>query len=113
MVGDRRWLVAHLGPWKVREPIEVVAVVDEPDRQGFAYGTLTGHPLRGEEAFIVERLPDGSLLAHRPIGHATTDRKMGLRVSRGARGSTVLPPSLPTRPGRANQLSATLSECPG
>ena len=60
-VGDRRWLVAHLGPWKVREPIEVVAVVDEPDRQGFAYGTLTGHPLRGEEAFIVERLPDGSL----------------------------------------------------
>src|SRR4051794_30066013 len=53
-VGDRRWLVAHLGPLKVREPIEVVRVIDEPDRQGFAYGTLTGHPLRGEEAFIVE-----------------------------------------------------------
>ena len=60
-----RWVTGvgcgSLGPLKVREPIEVVAVVDEPDRQGFAYGTLTGHPLRGEEALIVERLPDGSL----------------------------------------------------
>jgi uncharacterized protein (UPF0548 family) len=35
----------------------VVAVVDEPDRFGFAYGTLTVHPAQGEEAFIVHRDP--------------------------------------------------------
>jgi uncharacterized protein (UPF0548 family) len=36
----------------------IVAVLDEPDRFGFAYGTLVGHPERGEEAFIVERARD-------------------------------------------------------
>jgi uncharacterized protein (UPF0548 family) len=33
----------------------VVAVVDEPDRYGFAYGTLPMHPESGEELFLVER----------------------------------------------------------
>jgi uncharacterized protein (UPF0548 family) len=33
----------------------VVAVVDEPDRRGFAYGTLPVHPETGEEAFLVVR----------------------------------------------------------
>ncbi|NUR72307.1 MAG: DUF1990 domain-containing protein [Hamadaea sp.] len=32
---------------------EVVAVVDEPNRAGFAYGTVAGHPECGEEAFLV------------------------------------------------------------
>ena len=32
----------------------IVRVVDEPGRFGFAYGTLAGHPERGEEAFMVE-----------------------------------------------------------
>lgn len=41
-VNDSFWLVAHLGPVTVREPVRVVAVVDEPDRRGFAYGTLDG-----------------------------------------------------------------------
>lgn len=36
-------------------PCRVVEMVDEPDRQGFAYGTLPGHPETGEERFIVER----------------------------------------------------------
>lgn len=31
----------------------VVDVVDEPLRRGFAYGTLPGHPERGEERFLV------------------------------------------------------------
>ena len=44
-------------------PCRVVAVVDEPDRRGFAYGTLPGHPESGEEAFLIERGPDGSLQA--------------------------------------------------
>ncbi len=42
-----------LGPVRLRALDRVVAVVDEPDRRGFAYGTLTGHPQRGEESFVV------------------------------------------------------------
>ena len=38
-------------------PCRVVDVVDEPDRRGFAYGTLPGHPETGEERFAVERDP--------------------------------------------------------
>ena len=34
-------------------PCRVVYTVEEPDRRGFAYGTLSGHPERGEEAFVV------------------------------------------------------------
>lgn len=34
-------------------PCRVVYEVNEPHRQGFAYGTLPDHPERGEEAFVV------------------------------------------------------------
>jgi uncharacterized protein (UPF0548 family) len=40
----------------VREPVRVVAVADLPDRRGFAYDTLPGHPVTGEEAFIAHRV---------------------------------------------------------
>ena len=36
-------------------PCRVVEVVVEPDRRGFAYGTLPGHPEIGEERFLIER----------------------------------------------------------
>ena len=39
----------------LRVPVRVVRVVDEPDRCGFVYGTLQGHPETGEEAFLAER----------------------------------------------------------
>lgn len=35
-------------------PCRVVDVIDEHRRRGFSYGTLPGHPLRGEERFTVE-----------------------------------------------------------
>lgn len=54
-VGDRHQLRAVVGPFSVLEPVEVVAVVETDDRCGFAYGTLPGHPVRGEEAFVVHR----------------------------------------------------------
>ena len=54
-------LVARLGPFSVREPVRIVAVVDRPDRRGFAYGTLPGHPVSGEEAFVLHRAPDGGV----------------------------------------------------
>jgi uncharacterized protein (UPF0548 family) len=38
----------------------IVWAVDEPDRFGFAYGTLPVHPARGEESFVVERDPTGA-----------------------------------------------------
>jgi uncharacterized protein (UPF0548 family) len=47
---------AWFGPIRMTAPTRVVYVVDEPDRQGFAYGTLPGHPERGEELFLVERV---------------------------------------------------------
>lgn len=53
--GERSWLVASIGPLRVREPVCVVDIVDERERCGFAYGTLDGHPVSGEEAFILHR----------------------------------------------------------
>ncbi|MEC4615359.1 DUF1990 family protein [Tsukamurella tyrosinosolvens] len=47
----------------IRIPCRVVYVLDEPDRAGFAYGTLPGHPESGEELFSVELRPDGAVVA--------------------------------------------------
>ena len=44
-------VLVHLGP--VVAPCRVVNVIDEVDRRGFAYGTLSGHPESGEEMFAV------------------------------------------------------------
>lgn len=54
-------VVLHIGPVKVVVPNRVVAVVDEPTRFGFAYGTLEGHQERGEESFVAELLGDGTV----------------------------------------------------
>ncbi len=48
-----------LGRLSLRIPCRVVYVVDEPDRKGFAYGTLPGHPESGEEAFVLTRHAGG------------------------------------------------------
>ncbi|CAM5263264.1 DUF1990 domain-containing protein [Streptomyces finlayi] len=48
-----------VGRWRVQAPCRVVWAVDEPGRVGFAYGTLTGHPECGEEAFVVETDAEG------------------------------------------------------
>jgi uncharacterized protein (UPF0548 family) len=47
-------LLLHAGLW-APAPCRVVYVIDEPDRVGFAYGTLPGHPECGEVAFVLER----------------------------------------------------------
>lgn len=44
-----------VGPAHVPAACRIVYVIDEPDRFGFAYGTLPEHPEQGEEAFVVER----------------------------------------------------------
>ncbi len=48
-----------IGPFRINAPCEVVWVRrpvpgDGPQSAGFGYGTLPGHPERGEEAFEVE-----------------------------------------------------------
>jgi uncharacterized protein (UPF0548 family) len=59
--GERYWLVARIGPFRVREPVEIVATLATHDRAALAYGTLEGHPVSGEEAFIVHRDDDGNV----------------------------------------------------
>ena len=42
-------------------PCRVVHVHEDADRLGFTYGTLSGHPLRGEESFSVLLEPDDTV----------------------------------------------------
>lgn len=60
-LGTDYTLIARLGPLRIREPARVVAVVSSETRVGFAYGTRTGHPVAGEEAFVVTRDSNGSV----------------------------------------------------
>ncbi|MFG2639735.1 DUF1990 family protein [Streptomyces sp. NPDC048370] len=50
-----------LGPVRFAAPCEVIWTAYEKDRTGFAYGTRAGHPERGEESFVVDLHPDGSV----------------------------------------------------
>lgn len=55
-------LLLGFGRLAIRAPVRVVYVVDEPQRCGFAYGTLPGHPESGEESFLVELTADGDVI---------------------------------------------------
>ena len=46
----------RIGPLHLSAPCRIVRVIDETNCYGFAYGTLPGHPERGEEAFIIDEL---------------------------------------------------------
>jgi uncharacterized protein (UPF0548 family) len=61
-----------LGMLGLPVPCRVVWTVDEPDRIGFAYGTLQGHPASGEESFVVTREPDGIYFTIRAYSRAAT-----------------------------------------
>jgi uncharacterized protein (UPF0548 family) len=56
-------LMLVFGPRALRicAPCRVVYVIDEPARRGFAYGTLPGHPERGEEAFVLCQHQDATV----------------------------------------------------
>lgn len=68
--GEQVDVTARLFGMSVVEPVEVVAVVQEKDRVGFAYSTRPGHPVRGEEAFIVHRHGDEVRLTIRSLTRA-------------------------------------------
>jgi len=55
-------LSAGAGPLQLRAPCRVVYTVTEARRRGFAYGTLPGHPERGEEAFVIEQREDSTVV---------------------------------------------------
>ncbi len=44
-------VLGRLGPFVA--PCRVVYVIEEPNRRGFAYGSLPGHAVAGEEMFAV------------------------------------------------------------
>jgi len=48
-------VLGRLGPFAA--PCRVVYVLDEPNRRGFAYGSLPGHAVSGEEMFGVRYDP--------------------------------------------------------
>ncbi|WP_306327955.1 DUF1990 family protein [Streptomyces venezuelae] len=52
---------AGLGRLRIAVPCTVIWTAHEQDRVGFAYGTLTGHPERGEESFMVHLEADGTV----------------------------------------------------
>ncbi len=70
-------VVLPAGPFSIVVPNRIVAVVDEDDRFGFAYGTLPGHQERGEECFLVERRPNGSV-----VGVIGVDARTATRAAR-------------------------------
>jgi uncharacterized protein (UPF0548 family) len=50
-----------VGPLRVWVPCRMVWVREEPRRYGYGFGTLPGHPERGEEAFMVTWAPDDAV----------------------------------------------------
>ena len=54
-------LAIPVGPFAVTATCRILDVIDEPDRFGFVYATLPHHPVDGEESFIVDRRPDGTV----------------------------------------------------
>jgi uncharacterized protein (UPF0548 family) len=61
VLGETVCVVAPFGPVELCVPDRIVAVVDGQGRAGFAYGTLPGHPERGEELFLAEQVDDGKV----------------------------------------------------
>jgi uncharacterized protein (UPF0548 family) len=75
-------VIVHLGP--VRAPCRVIYVVDEPDRRGFAYGTLPGHAESGEERFVVRYDPETDEVYAEVVAfsrHATWWSRLGSPVT--------------------------------
>lgn len=58
-VGTNVVLAVPFGPARVEAECRIVAMIEETDRYGFAYGTLPNHPVQGEESFVVEKAANG------------------------------------------------------
>ncbi len=98
-------LTAALGPFSLREPVRVVATVDQVDRCGFAYGTLEGHPVSGEEAFIVYQ--DADAVIDPTISDPPCPWPLAPGLSRDSGSSTLVSLALPSGPAKS-----TIRPCP-
>ena len=56
--GQELTIRVRLGPFRLPEPSRVIDVIETEDRCGFTYGTKPGHPITGEESFILIRTAD-------------------------------------------------------
>lgn len=56
--GQEPTIRVRLGPFRLHEPSRVIDVFEAEDRCGFTYGTKPGHPITGEESFILIRTAD-------------------------------------------------------
>lgn len=65
--GQRLAITARVLGVTVREPVEVASGVVTAARAGFSYRTLPGHPVSGEEAFIVHRRGDDVFVTVRSL----------------------------------------------
>lgn len=63
----RLTVTARIAGLTIHEPVQVVDVVEDDDRVGFSYRTLPGHPVSGEEAFIVHREGEDIFLTVRSL----------------------------------------------
>ena len=72
--GARPQIIVPVGPVAIHEPVEVLEVVEGSDVVGFAFRTLPGHPVSGEEAFNLRRLGAAVFLEIRSLT-AASDRR--------------------------------------
>jgi uncharacterized protein (UPF0548 family) len=56
-------LSTRRGPMRVLAPCRVVRVTRDDDRAGFTYGTLPGHPVSGQEEFLIQKQSDDQVVA--------------------------------------------------
>ncbi|GAA1860450.1 DUF1990 family protein [Brevibacterium marinum] len=57
-IGQEPTIFVRLGPFRLPEPARVIDVVESERRRGFTYATKPGHPITGEESFILIHTPD-------------------------------------------------------
>ena len=94
-------LLRAAGLW-APAPCRVVYVVTEPDKVGFAYGTLPGHPEVGEAAFTVVRDGKGEVVFVVTSFSRTVDplARLGAPVARDR--SKTRHPQIPDRSRRGS-----------
>ena len=68
--GEELEVTARMLGLKIIEPVKVLTVILETRRVGFSYCTLPGHPVDGEEAFVVDRRGEDVHLTIRSLTRA-------------------------------------------
>lgn len=63
-------------------PVVVTRVIREPDRIGFVYATLLGHPEVGEEAFLIRRAGPETLIELRALSRPAFPYSLAAPVGR-------------------------------